>query len=134
MPDSTRLSTTPGPALSILVVDDDASVRTTTSNLLGDAGHSVTEAADGDEALALLRKDAFDVLLCEVRLPKVDGMTLFRLTRRISPNTAVIVVTSYAEVKDALECLGHGAPTTSPSPSTARGSCDASIESARASR
>jgi DNA-binding response OmpR family regulator len=94
--------------LKILVVEDDETIRATTSYILTDAGHSVSVAADGIEALGLVRTCVFDVAICDVRLPKLDGMTLFRLLRRESPSTAVIVVTSYPDVQDALECLEAG--------------------------
>ena len=77
--------------------------------MLTDAGHSVTETPDGAEALRLIRARSFDVAVCDVRLPRVDGMTLFRVLRRESPTTAVMLVTSYAEVRDAIECLEAGA-------------------------
>jgi len=106
---STGPTTSASSALSILVVDDDEVIRTTTRFLLSDAGHSVTLAADGAQALALIRARSFDVAICDVRLPKVDGMTLFRRLRREAPTTAVLVMTSHAQVKDALECLEQGA-------------------------
>lgn len=96
-------------ALSILVVDDEEVIRATTGYVLSDAGHSVTLAADGARALALIDARSFDVAICDVRLPKVDGMTLFRVLRRDAPMTAVLVMTSHAQVKDALECLEQGA-------------------------
>ena len=95
--------------LRVLVVDDDELVRMATHHALSDAGHVVTQAEDGARALELIREHAFDVAICDVRLPKVDGMTLFRTIRRQAPDTAVIVITSHAEVKDALECLQEGA-------------------------
>jgi DNA-binding response OmpR family regulator len=95
--------------LSILVIEDDETIRATTEFLLTDAGHRVMAASDGAKALGLIRENAFDVVICDVRLPKIDGMTLFRLLRRESPTTAVMVVTSYADVKHAIECLEQGA-------------------------
>lgn len=106
---STRPTTRASSPLSVLVVDDDEVIRTTTHYVLADAGHSVTLAADGARALALIQARAFDVAICDVRLPKVDGMTLFRMLRREAPMTAVLVMTSHAQVKDALECLEQGA-------------------------
>jgi CheY-like chemotaxis protein len=95
--------------LSVLLVDDDEVVRTTTTFILTDAGHSVTLAADGARALELIHTCSFDVAICDVRLPRVDGMTLFRVLRATAPKTAVLVMTSHADVKHALECLENGA-------------------------
>jgi DNA-binding response OmpR family regulator len=94
--------------LDILVVDDDELVRTTTHFALSDAGHSVTQAADGARALAMIRSCPFDVAIFDVRLPKIDGMTLFRMIRRQAPATAVIMMTSHVDVRHALECLQEG--------------------------
>jgi DNA-binding response OmpR family regulator len=95
--------------LSVLLVDDDEVIRSTASFALTDAGHSVTLASDGARALELIRSRRFDVAICDVRLPKIDGMTLFRVLRTEAPTTAVLVMTSHGAVKDALECLEKGA-------------------------
>ncbi len=76
---------------------------------LTDAGHRVTEAADGGDASALLAAHVYDVAIFDVRLPRVDGMTLFRRLRRESPSTAVVLMTAYATVSDAVAVLREGA-------------------------
>ncbi len=95
--------------LEILLVDDEAATRMSVAFALCEAGHRVTEAADGAEALALAADVAFDVAICDVRLPKVDGLALFRHFRRESPGTAVILMTAYATVPDAVMALREGA-------------------------
>src|SRR5436189_6461513 len=76
--------------LDILVVDDDQATRLSLAYALSDAGHHVTEAEDGEEATALAAERTFDVALLDVRLPKVDGLTIFRRLRLRAPTTAVI--------------------------------------------
>jgi len=95
--------------LEILVVDDDQATRLSLSYALTDAGHRVTEAGDGDEALALIAEHAFDVAILDVRLPKVDGLTIFRRLRARSPTTNVILMTAFATVPDAVASLRDGA-------------------------
>ncbi|MBX3190576.1 MAG: sigma-54-dependent Fis family transcriptional regulator [Labilithrix sp.] len=95
--------------LDILVVDDDQATRLSLSFALSDAGHKVIEAVDGDEAIALVAEHIFDVAILDVRLPKVDGLTIFRRLRQKSPGTSVILMTAFATVPDAVASLREGA-------------------------
>jgi DNA-binding NtrC family response regulator len=95
--------------LDILVVDDDQATRLSLSYALTDAGHRVCEAEDGEQALARLAERSFDVALVDVRLPKVDGLAVFRRVRQRSPSTSVILMTAFATVTDAVASLREGA-------------------------
>lgn len=95
--------------LDILVVDDDQATRLALAYALSDAGHRVTEATDGEEAIALAAEHTFDVALLDVRLPKIDGLTIFRRLRLAAPTTAVILMTAFATVPDAVATLREGA-------------------------
>ena len=95
--------------LDILVVDDDQATRLSLAYALTDAGHKVTEACDGEEAIALVAERIFDVAILDVRLPKVDGLTIFRRLRQKSPSTSVILMTAFATVPDAVASLRDGA-------------------------
>src|SRR5262249_5216138 len=74
-----------------------------------DAGHRVSLASNGAEGLALISSNVFDVMICDIRLPKVDGLTLFRRVRQESPGTDVILITAHAAVADAVAALKEGA-------------------------
>jgi len=76
---------------------------------LRDAGYRVTMASNGAEALSLISSNVFDVMICDIRLPKVDGLSLFRRVRQESPGTDVILMTAYANVADAVVALKEGA-------------------------
>jgi two-component system response regulator AtoC len=95
--------------LAILLVDDEPDVDLTTGEALRDAGHRVTVATNGAEALDLITSHVFDLMICDVRLPKMDGLTLFRRTRQESPDTMVILMTAYAAVADAVAAVKEGA-------------------------
>jgi DNA-binding NtrC family response regulator len=95
--------------LDILVVDDDQATRLSLAYALSDAGHHVSEASDGEEAIALAAEHTFDVALLDVRLPKVDGLTIFRRLRLRAPTTAVILMTAFATISDAVASLREGA-------------------------
>ncbi len=75
-------STLVGPAATVLVVDDDADIRHALRLLLEDAGARVVSAANGLEALALLAIEAPDVILCDLRMPVLDGLGFIRRLRR----------------------------------------------------
>jgi len=112
-------------SLRILVVDDEPDLHLASAEVLRDAGHEVHVAGDGEQAVAIMSALKIDVLLTDVRLPKLDGLSLFRLTRRQSPTTTVILVTAYAEVHEAIAAVREGAHDylTKPVASAAIGRC-----------
>jgi DNA-binding NtrC family response regulator len=95
--------------LRILVVEDDANVRDAVTGALADAGHDVTELGDGRSAIERLGATSFDVVVTDVRLPKADGLAVFRAARQISPRTAVVLMTSFANATDAVAAMKQGA-------------------------
>src|SRR4051812_15279636 len=96
-------------ALEILLVDDEPDIHLAVGEALRDAGHSVTTATNGADALELISTRVFDVMVCDVRLPKLDGLSLFRRTRQESPDTTVILMTAYAAIQDAVGAVKEGA-------------------------
>jgi DNA-binding NtrC family response regulator len=95
--------------LNVLVVDDDEIVRNSISTALESAGHHVSEARDGVEALALAAAHVFDVAICDVQMPRLDGRTLLRRLRQEAPSTSVIIMTSFGRIPDAVGALRDGA-------------------------
>ena len=95
--------------LDILLVDDDADTRSSIAGALASAGHHVTEASDGEMALALLDHRSFDLAVCDVQMPKMDGLTLCRRMRHESPRTAVVIMTAFATIPDVVGTLRDGA-------------------------
>ena len=96
-------------ALQVLVVDDDAGVREAMSDALAILGHEVAVAPDGASALSLAQQRRFDVVITDVRLPRIDGIDLFRHLRRDSPDTSVILMTGHPQLRDAVTVLREGA-------------------------
>ncbi len=95
--------------LDIMLVDDEPSIRLTVSDALEEAGHVVVTAEDGGEAMRHLDERTFDLVITDIRMPRVDGMTLFRRIRKERPTTGVILMTAYAAVSDAVSALKDGA-------------------------
>jgi DNA-binding NtrC family response regulator len=98
-----------GEALNVLLVDDEPDIHLAVGEALRDAGHRVSTASNGAEALELVTTQVFDVMICDVRLPKLDGLTLFRRTRQESPDTTVILMTAFAAIQDAVAAVKEGA-------------------------
>jgi DNA-binding NtrC family response regulator len=95
--------------LELLLIDDDATILRTMSRALRRAGHRLTIATDGAQGLAFATSKVFDVIITDVRLPRVDGLTIFRRARAESPSTDVILITGFGDVADAVTALKEGA-------------------------
>jgi DNA-binding NtrC family response regulator len=95
--------------LQILLVEDDADVRGAVEDALREAGHYVVTTADGLLGLEQVTAKSFDVVVSDVRLPRLGGLDLFRKIRELSPRTAVILMTSFATANDAVAALKQGA-------------------------
>lgn len=93
----------------ILIVDDEKSMRVTLAAILRDEGYQVVTAAAGEDALELCRKEAFRVVLIDVRMPGINGVEAFRRIRRHQPGVRVILMSAYS--RDALKeaALDEGA-------------------------
>jgi CheY-like chemotaxis protein len=94
---------------SILVVDDEADTCRNLSDILTDLGYQVDTALDGFAALELARKKAYDIALLDLKMPGMDGLTLYRQLRKLRSSTVAIVVTAYASKATAEEALAAGA-------------------------
>ncbi len=96
-------------AARVLVVDDEKSMRDLLTITLEKAGYDVTAAEGGEAAIEAIRKDSFDTIITDLRMPRVDGMQVLRAARDLSPETAVIVVTAVASTETAVEAMKLGA-------------------------
>jgi len=94
---------------SLLVVDDQVHVRTSLRILLKAKGHRVVECADGDAAVAVLRERAFDVILCDQKMPGLSGMDVLSFKRDESIGGEFILMTAFGSVDSAVEAMRLGA-------------------------
>lgn len=92
----------------ILVVDDEASVRDVLSKTLSLAEYEVEVAADGRSALERLKLMPYDLLITDLKMPGVDGLTLIREARRYHPDLPVIVITGFSTEASAIEAINLG--------------------------
>jgi two-component system response regulator MprA len=100
----------------ILVVDDDRAVRESLVRALGLEGYEVTAANDGAKALDLLRSDTPDVLVLDVMMPVVDGLTVCRVLRSEKNRVPVLMLTARTETSDRVAGLDAGADDYLPKP------------------
>src|SRR3954447_9505108 len=90
---------------SILVVDDDVDTCRNLSDILTDLGYQVRVAHSGPEALELVSRAHFDLALLDLKMPGMDGLTLYRKIRECSAGTVAIIVTAYAGAGTVEEAL-----------------------------
>lgn len=93
----------------ILVVDDEKDLRFLLRGLFEDAGFEVDEAADGERALASVAKSAPDVVLTDVRMPKIQGLELLRELQRRDPELPVVLLSAVEDVATAVDAIRNGA-------------------------
>ncbi|MBV8207791.1 MAG: response regulator [Acidobacteria bacterium] len=93
----------------ILVVDDEPAIALTLQTILENEGYEAESAGGGAEAIAAVRQRHYDVVLTDLRMPRVDGMAVLEEVRLGSPQTATLVLTGYASLDSALEAVHRGA-------------------------
>jgi two-component system response regulator PilR (NtrC family) len=93
----------------ILVVDDDQNMRDYIEILLTREGYNVSTAPGGKEAIALCKKKKFDLVITDLKMPKIDGIELLKSIKDISPETMVILITGYASGETAVAAMKEGA-------------------------
>jgi DNA-binding NtrC family response regulator len=94
---------------NVLVVDDEPVIRDTVAEFLQQEGFGVAACGTGEEAIELAGRQKFDVALCDVNLPGLDGIEVLERLTKISPETFVVLITAYATVETAVEAFQKGA-------------------------
>jgi DNA-binding NtrC family response regulator len=98
-----------GPTGSILIVDDEASMRLTLGMLLRGEGWAVREAAGATSAVALLEQEPFDVVVTDLRMDDAGGIDVLKTAKRVSPETEVVILTAFGSLGSAVEAVKLGA-------------------------
>ena len=94
---------------SILVVDDEASIRESLKDWLMEDGYSVALAIDGEDAILRVEASQYDVILLDLKMPGIDGLETMRRIKEISPDSEVLMMTAYAAVDTAVLAMKEGA-------------------------
>ncbi len=95
--------------IKILIVDDEKIAIRNLQHVLKKEGYIVKSTTSGQNALKMLNREVFDVVLTDLKMEKVDGIQILKRTKEISPDTEVIMITGYATVETAIEAMKHGA-------------------------
>ena len=103
-----RVNVPPAGRPRVLVVDDEASIRDLLSKTLALAEYDVDLAPDGRTALDRLRVVPYDLLITDLKMPGVDGITVIREGRRLRPDIPVVIITGYSTEASAIEAINLG--------------------------
>jgi excisionase family DNA binding protein len=92
----------------ILIVDDEASIRDLLSKTLALAEYDIDTAPDGRTAVGRLRAGQYDLLITDLKMPGMDGLTLIREARQLAPTLPVVIITAYSTEASAIEAINLG--------------------------
>ncbi|MDX9858395.1 MAG: response regulator [candidate division Zixibacteria bacterium] len=98
---------TPSHVPSILIVDDEEIIRDFLSEVLED--YDLTLASDGDEAITHMKDKAYDVVITDLRMPKVPGEEVVKAARELRPDARVIIISGYSSLYTVSQSVNHGA-------------------------
>jgi len=94
---------------NILIVDDEKDICMALNILLSKEGYAVKEAYNGEQAIDLIKKENFDIVMTDIKMDKMDGFEVLKETQKLSPETSVVMMTAFASVGSAVEAMRSGA-------------------------
>lgn len=94
---------------SILIIDDEKAIRKTLTEILGYEGYKIDEAADGLEGLKKFREKNYDLVLCDIKMPKLDGLEFLEKAKEINSATPIIIISGHGNIETAVEAVKKGA-------------------------
>ena len=94
---------------TILLVDDKASMRKVLRQTLEDDSCSILEAEDGEKALEIIKTKHVDVIISDIKMPKLDGLTLLKMIKEIDSEIVVLIMTAYGTIETAVDAMKLGA-------------------------
>ncbi len=96
-------------AQTILIVDDEKAIRKALTEILNFEGFTVEEAADGEEAIKKIKENNYDCILCDIKMPKKDGLEVLQVAKEEKPDTPFIVISGHGNIETAVEAVKKGA-------------------------
>ena len=94
---------------SILIIDDEKAIRKTLSEILSYEGYKIDEAADGEEGLKKFSGTTYDIVLCDIKMPKMDGIEFLEKAKEINGDVPIIVISGHGNIETAVEAVKKGA-------------------------
>lgn len=96
-------------AKTILVIDDEKAIRSTLSEILSFEGYVIEEAIDGMEGAKKIKENNYDCILCDIKMPKMDGLEVLEIVREFKPDTPFILISGHGNIETAVEAVKRGA-------------------------
>lgn len=93
----------------ILIIDDEKAIRKTLSEILSYEGYKIDDAENGEEGLKKIKEKSYDVILCDIKMPKVDGLEFLEKAKEISPDVPIIMISGHGTIETAVEAVKKGA-------------------------
>ncbi|MEI2757392.1 MAG: sigma-54 dependent transcriptional regulator [Chitinophagaceae bacterium] len=93
----------------LLIIDDEKAIRKTLIEILAFEGYKVDEAADGEEGLRKFKEKTFDLVLCDIKMPKLDGLEFLQKAGEINPDVPIIMISGHGNIATAVEAVKKGA-------------------------
>lgn len=94
---------------NILIIDDEKSIRKTLSEILSYEGYKVDEAADGAEGFKMFKEKQYDAILCDIKMPKMDGLEFLEKAKETNPDIPIVMVSGHGNIDTAVDAVKKGA-------------------------
>src|SRR3954468_19601262 len=93
----------------ILIIDDEKAIRKTLTEILSFEGYKIDEASDGEEGLKTFKEKNYDVVLCDIKMPRLDGIEFLQKAGENNPDIPVIMISGHGNIETAVEAVKKGA-------------------------
>jgi DNA-binding NtrC family response regulator len=93
----------------ILIIDDEKAIRKTLTEILSFEGYKMDEASDGEEGLKKFKEKNYDLVLCDIKMPKMDGIEFLQKAGEINPDVPIIIISGHGNIETAVEAVKKGA-------------------------
>lgn len=93
----------------ILIIDDEKAIRKTLTEILSFEGYKLEEAADGEEGLKKFKEKTYDLVLCDIKMPKLDGIEFLQKAGELNPDVPIIMISGHGNIETAVEAVKKGA-------------------------
>lgn len=94
---------------SLLIIDDEKSIRNVLKDILSNEGYTIEEAADGEEGLRKFKAGNFDTVLCDIKMPKLDGIEFLQKAKEVNPDVPIIIISGHGNIETAVDAVKKGA-------------------------
>jgi two-component system nitrogen regulation response regulator NtrX len=94
---------------SILIIDDERAIRNVLKDILNNEGYITDEAADGEEGLKKFKAGTFDVVLCDIKMPKIDGIEFLQQAKQLNGDVPIIIISGHGNIDTAVDAVKKGA-------------------------